>query len=271
LDYVTDDLTMTLASPADAGCSRSALAVRMYAALVHLTISALVAGLCALLVFGLWYPAPFRQISGGRDLFLLVVAVDVVLGPVITFCVFDRRKPAGELRRDLSIVAALQLAGLAYGLHTVYLARPVVLALETDRLRVVRVIDLPQNELAAALPEWQQLPWFGVAMVATRPPAAGERQDAIAQGLAGRDVGMRPQFWRPAAQAGAAFASAALPLDRLASRAGASEVLPAAVKDAGLAPDRLGYLPLLGRTTGWSALISRSTGAIVGYVPVDGF
>ena len=47
----------------------------------------------ALLVFAVWYPYPYREISGGRDLFLLVVAVDVVLGPLITFAVFNRAKP----------------------------------------------------------------------------------------------------------------------------------------------------------------------------------
>jgi hypothetical protein len=35
--------------------------------------------------------------AGGRDLFLLVTSVDVVIGPVLTFAVFNRAKGARHL------------------------------------------------------------------------------------------------------------------------------------------------------------------------------
>ena len=78
---------------------------RLRAAAIHLALSVAVAGLAGLLVFALWYPYPYREISGGRELFLLVVAVDIVIGPLITFAVFNRAKPVAELRRDLAVVA----------------------------------------------------------------------------------------------------------------------------------------------------------------------
>ena len=59
------------------------------AALVHLSGSLLVAVMAASLVFGLWYPYPYRELSGGRDLFFLVVAVDVVCGPLLTLVLFN--------------------------------------------------------------------------------------------------------------------------------------------------------------------------------------
>ena len=57
---------------------------RLQAAGIHLLISLFVAALAAVLVFGLWYPNPYRDLSGGRTLFSMVVGVDVVLGPLIT-------------------------------------------------------------------------------------------------------------------------------------------------------------------------------------------
>ena len=45
------------------------------------TIAA-VATACGLLVFALWYPYPYSEISGGRDLFLLVVSVEAGLGRI---------------------------------------------------------------------------------------------------------------------------------------------------------------------------------------------
>ena len=117
------------------------LKTRFRAAGVHLGLSALVALLAGAVVFGLWYPYPYRVISGGQSLFWLVVTVDLVLGPLLTWIVFDRRKPRAELVRDVSVIALLQLSALVYGLVSVYQARPVYLVHEVDRFRVThRVI-----------------------------------------------------------------------------------------------------------------------------------
>ena len=121
---------------------------RLKASGIHLGISLGVAALAALLVFGIWYPYPYGDISGGRELFLLVITVDVTLGPLVTLAVFNRAKPRAELRRDLAIVALLQLGALGYGLWTVYVARPVHMVFEIDRFRVVHAIDVPEELLA---------------------------------------------------------------------------------------------------------------------------
>ena len=63
---------------------------RLKASGIHLILSLIIAALAALLVFGIWYPYPYREISGGRELFLLVVSVVVILGPLITLAVFNR-------------------------------------------------------------------------------------------------------------------------------------------------------------------------------------
>jgi hypothetical protein len=69
-----------------------------------------------LLVFLVWYPNPYREISGGRELFLILVTVDVILGPLITLSIFNPVKAWKVLRRDLAIVGLIQLAALGYGM-----------------------------------------------------------------------------------------------------------------------------------------------------------
>ncbi len=59
---------------------------------IHLGAAFAIHMLAALLVFGLWYPYPLSEISGGRELFLLIVSVDVVMGPLITLAVFNPSK-----------------------------------------------------------------------------------------------------------------------------------------------------------------------------------
>ncbi len=245
---------------------------RLRASSIHLGASAAVAALAAALVFALWYPVPYREVSGGRELFLLVVAVDVVIGPLITFAVFDRRKPRAELTRDLGVVVLLQLAALAYGLHAVAQARPAIVALEGARLRVVRAIDMAGADLARAPAGLQSLSWSGPALVATRVPSRDEKLEAIDRGLAGEDIGMRPDFWLPLEQTRQAFARAAMPLDRLARMKPTRKAdLDRAVAATGRSADQLGYLPILARMTDWSALVDRSSGEIVGYVDIEGF
>ena len=116
---------------------------RFAAAGIHLAISALIALAAAALVFGLWFPGLYRLMSGGQSLFVLVVSVDVVLGPLLTLAVFDRtRKSIRHLRMDLLVIALLQTAALGYGLHTVMAVRPVALVFEVDRFRVVTAADV---------------------------------------------------------------------------------------------------------------------------------
>ena len=142
---------------------------RLRAGAIHLLLSCTVAMLCALLVFGLWYPYPYREISGGRELFLIVVLVDIALGPLITFTIFNRSKPATELRRDLTIVVLLQISALGYGLWTVSVARPVHMVFEIDRFRVVHAIDVPPEMLLQTPAGVDALPWTGPTLLAVRP------------------------------------------------------------------------------------------------------
>lgn len=118
---------------------------RLKAACIHFGISLLVALAAALLVFLVWYPYPYREISGGRELFMMVVAVDVVMGPLMTLTIFNLKKPMKERCRDLAIIGLLQLAALAYGLWTVSVARPVHLGYEIDRFRVVHAMTCLKN------------------------------------------------------------------------------------------------------------------------------
>ena len=89
---------------------------------LHALLSTFAATLGILVVFGLWYPPPLNTASGVTRIFLIVLAVDVVLGPLLTFVVFKRGKKT--LKFDLAIIATLQIAALCYGMWTVAQGRP---------------------------------------------------------------------------------------------------------------------------------------------------
>jgi hypothetical protein len=246
---------------------------RLKAAAVHLCISLLIAGCAAWLVFGVWYPYPYREISGGRELFLLIVAVDVALGPLITFVVFNRTKPRKELVRDLALVGLIQLAGLGYGLWTVHEARPVHLVFEIDRFRAVHAVDVPP-ELLSKTPEGVvALPVTGPSLLAVRPFASEqERMEATIAAVKGLHLGARPDLWQPYEQAVPRVLTAGRPVSELLDRfPGRAEDIQSAIGATGKPATQLVYLPLISRKSLWTVLLDARSAQVAGFVPLDSF
>jgi hypothetical protein len=244
------------------------------AALVHLGLSALVGLMTAALVFGLWFPYPYRDLAGGQHLFLLLVSVDVVCGPLLTAVLFNPRKSRRELTVDLSLVAIVQMAALVYGVHAIGQARPVVLAFETDRLVAVSAAQIDPATLDKAPPELRQLSWRGPVLVGTRNAKAAETMESVLLSTHGVEPSARPGWWqayeknRPQLQQ----RMKKLVALRAARPPQAQAAIDAAAAKAGLPLADLFYLPLTSQKMldGWIALLDRDA-RVVGYAPVDGF
>lgn len=246
---------------------------RIKASAIHLSLSIGVAVFAALLVFGLWYPYPYRDIAGGRDLFMLVVAVDVVLGPLITLAIFDRSKPWAKLRGDLFVVVILQLSALGYGLWTVAMARPVHLVFEIDRFRVVHAIDVPLDMLQQTPSDLTALPYSGPTLLGLRPfDNDAERIDATIAAVQGLSLSFRPDLWQTYDASRKDVLRVAKPVSQLKVRfpeqvAAINAALPSEIEVANAAQ----YLPLAGRTDFWTVLVDGRNGDILGFLPLDSF
>src|SRR5438105_2738136 len=112
---------------------------RWQASGLHLLISlALGIAACALMLL-VWYPPPLFEAEGGNKLLLILVGVDVILGPLITLIIFRQGKRG--LKLDLAAIGILQLVALAYGMHIVFLARPAFIVFVKDRFEIARAVD----------------------------------------------------------------------------------------------------------------------------------
>jgi len=247
------------------------LRTRSKAAGIHLVISATIAAGAALLVFGLWYPGDFRYLAGGRDLFLLVTSVDVVLGPVLTFAVFNRAKGWRHLRWDLTIIGIIQLAALVYGLYTVAVVRPVAMVFEVDRLRLVTASDVPADDLRLAKAPYDRLSWTGPSLLGARAPKPGaEHNDVLFKSLEGIDISSRPQFWQPYDQSKAAALTRSRPLATLlAHDPSRADETRRQLADMRADESTARFLPAMARGN-WVAILN-ATGDVLGYLPLDGF
>jgi hypothetical protein len=243
------------------------------AAAIHALCSVLVAVLAAWFVFAIWYAYPYRELSGGRELFLLVVFVDVVCGPLLTLVLFNPQKPRKELFLDLSLVALIQLAALGYGMWTVWQARPLYLVQEVDRYKVISAPDVDAEALAALPANLKPQFWTGPQTVGIRPAkSAAEHNQVLFEAAAGGpDYGARPEFYIPYdGEAALKALKRAKPLAVFLARYPAQQA-PAQELAAkkGVELDDWLYLPVLARQD-WVAIIDKQ-GQIQGFLPGDAF
>lgn len=238
---------------------------------VHALLSIGVASLIAALMFFVWYPEPYRSLSGGLQLFMILVLVDVTLGPSATLVVSSPRKSAREWRTDMALIVLLQLAALSYGMWTVYQARPVYLAFEIDRFRTIHAVDVPTELLSKAPSGFQSLPILGPNRVAVRPfRDEKERMDATVAALSGVFLGARPDLWMPYEDAAQMVLEEAKPIEGLLSKEpNHRSLILKAIEAAKLPEAEVLYLPLAGRQDFWTVLLNARTGEPFAYLPID--
>ena len=244
---------------------------RAQAALIHLGISALVAAAIFAVMLFVWYPSPYFAAAGGATLLTLLIGVDVVLGPLLTFVVFDPAKKS--LVYDLAAIVMLQVAALVYGIHVMALARPAFVVYLRGGFDVVSANDVVTEGMAQAqLPEFQSVPLTGPRIAAARPPVDPGVQLKINMEAmtGGPDLTAYPRYYIPYATASREAAARGKPLAKLA-QAGQDNAAAVAklVGSSGKSMEDLVYLPLHARAAPMSIVLDKVKGDIVGVLLLD--
>lgn len=243
----------------------------LLASLKHLLFSCVIAVAVAGLVFLVWYPAPYAELAGGHGLFWLVIVVDVVCGPLLTFVIFSPAKPRSEIVRDIGLVVLVQFGALLYGLYSVAQARPVWLAFEGNRFRVVSIPDLANQSLDAAPEALRLLSWTGPKLLGVRlaQPTDPDFVQSVKASLEGSHPAFRPARWQ--SYDAKEVRQSLLPMAKLTARYPAEE---GSIREAvgGRDLGQLGYLPLAANNvTDWVVVVDRGTGQPVAHLHLDGF
>ena len=109
--------------------SKPLLITKLKATGVHLGLSLLVFIVLVYQIYYNWYPQPYFSIDGGWQGVRIIALVDLVLGPLITFLIFDLRKSRREIIFDLLTIAIIQFSALGYGVYVTHSQRPVAVAM----------------------------------------------------------------------------------------------------------------------------------------------
>ncbi len=162
---------------------------RWKAAGTHLALSIVVIGGIALAAFLLWYPYALYRVAGLDRILLVMLAIDLTAGPLLTLIVYRAGKPS--LRFDLTVIALCQAAFLLYGLHTLWGGRPVFLVATPDTYTLVFANEVDDADLAAAdRPEWRRRSWTGPVLVGARMPEDPAQRRAIIEAFMAGGAGI---------------------------------------------------------------------------------
>jgi len=243
---------------------------RFQAAAIHLGISLTVAALVACLIYFVWYPHPYFQVAGGSSLMLLIMGVDIVIGPLLTLVVYKAGKKG--LRFDLACIALLQAAAFLYGFSVIARARPVFIVARLDRFIPVYANDLDDADLAQARqPAFATRSWTGPRLIgAMLPTNAKEKSDLTFSALAGKDVEKFPKYYVAYAEVADAMLAKARPLAELEAKSPrAKAVVERYLAASGRGIDQLAYLPLQGRTDSYTMVLSRASKQPLDVLAID--
>ncbi|MDC8015822.1 TfpX/TfpZ family type IV pilin accessory protein [Tahibacter soli] len=239
---------------------------RWKAASIHLLCSVALAVLAGALVFGLWFPPPYFHAAGGDRLVLILIGVDLVVGPLLTLIIFRSGKRG--LRFDLACIGLVQVAALVYGLSIITASRPAFVVATIRRFIVVPANALDENDLAQApTPDLRRLPWLGPKLISAQVPEDAQARNEIMQAtLAGKDIDRLPKYYAPIEAIEEQLKRRAKPLTRLIDQNPEANrpVVEAGLKKFGRALERTGYMPLVTARGELVMLVDLDTGKTVG-------
>ena len=221
---------------------------------IHLGISFVIALLAVGLVFFVWYPAPLHTALGVTKIFLLLLLIDVVLGPILTFIVYKKGKRT--LVMDLTVIAVLQFAALFYGLWVVAEGRPAWLVFGGNHFELVRKVDIEPRDLT------RQPSWWGPEWVSIQEPLKLNHSLFSSTIDSNQSLYRQPKNYRELSLDSNRIKNRALPLSLL-ERSNSTKAVNTLLNRW---PKADSWLPLQSKEQNMVVLINKDTAAIVAIV-----
>jgi hypothetical protein len=243
---------------------------RLKAFSLHLASSATVLTLILGALYLGWYRWPGWHLTEVTQVVLIMVCVDVVLGPTLTFIIANQKKPRRELTRDIGIIVTVQLCALIYGAGSLWNGRPLYYAFSENVLQQVQAYDIDAAEAEAArnqnpalAPHWYSLPrWIWAPL----PQDAEESRKIVTAAITGGDdVISMPKYFKPWEDGLPSLRKQLKKVDDVAYFAKSEKAkLKEKMRVAGLPDDQVNSMPLTGRGHPLLAVFDPATLKIVG-------
>ena len=119
--------------------------MRLKIALRNLLISQLIIILFLIFAYYTWFPYSYSLLGGFYKTALILMLVDIILGPLLVFIVYNKDKK--NLSFDINVLLSIQLAAFIYGAYTLYLIHPAYNIFINDRFKLVNVSYLSSGKV----------------------------------------------------------------------------------------------------------------------------
>ena len=227
--------------------------------LSHFAISCIIALAVMLLVFFVWYPSPLATAVGVTHIFLMLLAIDVIIGPVLGFLVYKEGKKS--LKFDLAVVILLQLSALSFGMYSIAQGRPVWVSYVVDRFELVRNNDLINDKADQALPQFQNPSWLQPQYVAVKVSdnVNQRNNDLFAEVMGGISLAQRPERYVELSEVKSLIQQHAQNLDALNQFNDKASV----EKTLSKYPQATAFIPLKANAVDMTVLINKEKGEVV--------
>jgi hypothetical protein len=212
-----------------------------------------------------WYRWPGWYLADASRVALMMLAVDVGVGPLLTWVVASPDKSRRVLARDVAVIVAVQLAALAYGAVSLWNGRPLYYAFSENCLTLVQAYDIDERDAGlgrernpAFAPHWYSLPrWVWAPL----PNDAAEAQKIIGSAVSGgADVTAMPIYYRSFAAGASAMRNQLQTVDNVKFFSlNQKNVLKQRMQAAGVPADQPDAMAFTGRAHPLLAIVDRAT------------
>ena len=207
---------------------------------LHLIVSICVACIAAAIVFFCWYPFPLNKAVGVTHIFLMMLGIDMILGPFFTWLVYKEGKKS--LKFDLIIIILIQVIALFYGVYKIADGRPVWLVYNVDRFELIKNNEIVMENPKQVQPQFKQPTWFKPQFVAAEfaKDKKQKNKEMFAEIGSGISIAQRPERYVQLNQAESKIQQRGISLKELNEVNNKEKVANALVKY----PEATTYLPM---------------------------
>lgn len=234
----------------------------------HFFISIIVACITAFSISKLIYPWPTDDILGVWRIYFILLIVDVVSGPLLTLVVASSLKSSRELTIDISAIVMIQMLALVYGLHALYISRPVAFVFEQDRVVVVARNEILKENFEKD--DFSKFAKWGVGWFKSNIDGNGaDKIKSLEFSLQGVSPAMRPETWSTWSWSDPKLQSALRPLKNISAEQQKEIAILRGARY--VSSSEMVYLPMVSsKTLNW-IIVFDENGVWLDALPVDGF
>lgn len=233
---------------------------KFVAFLKHLAFSICLGWIFLILLLTVWYIPPLIKAMRMSHFLLMMLGIDIVAGPLLTFIVYKKGKKS--LKFDLMVIILLQLGLFLYGGWNIVQSRPVWFVYDNNKFVLIRNNEVNIDSQQRAIDKFQHNTWLKPKWVGISYPKNDEnfaKKIELDELMYGIIAAQKPELYSPLDTMNNEIARQALPTSLLEQYNDSTQVKTILSKY----PIADSFVPLKATAVDMTVLIDKKSGGKV--------